>query len=215
GSALPHWSVSAWLALMPAAAGTLAWLWRASRRARAWVRGLAAWQLVSCIGLFTLMLSAGTQSETGAAARSLPGEQVPGARFNPFTDLYGWDAAARRARALADQHATSGRPPALAVMNWTLDSRIAWYAGRPTLVVQRHLDQFGLWWGVLQPGDSALVVDWSQMSFAPPVGPAEFARCRLLEQQPVTRWGRQVAHFNFQLCEDWQGPKETALDRRH
>ena len=104
--------------------------------------------------------------------------------------------------------------PTLAVFNWTLDSRIAWYAKAPVKVVQRHLDQFGLWWGVLQPGENALVVDWSQMSFAPPVGPTQFEQCELLEQQPVQRWGRQIAHFNFLLCKNWQGPKETALDRR-
>jgi hypothetical protein len=104
--------------------------------------------------------------------------------------------------------------PTLAVMNWTLASRIAWYARAPTKVVLRHLDQFGLWWGVLQPGENALVVDWSQMSFLPPVGPNEFERCDLIEQQPVIRLGRQIAHFNFQLCKNWQGPRESALDRR-
>jgi hypothetical protein len=175
------------------------------------------------------MLSGGTQSERGLEASSLPGQVPATAQFNPFADLYGWDAAALRARALAAQlastQATPAKPPVptLAVMNWTLNSRIAWYAHQPTLVVQRHLDQFGLWWGVLQPGDDALVVDWSQMSFAPPVtatGLASsspgFERCELLEQLPVLRWGRQIAHFNLQLCRNWQGPKETVHDRiRH
>jgi hypothetical protein len=31
---------------------------------------------------------------------------------------------------------------------------------------------------------------------------------------PTMRWGRQIAHFNFQICHNWQGPKESALDRR-
>lgn len=208
GSTLPHWSVSAWLAWVPAAAAGCLALWH---RRPHWVKGLGLFQALCCLVLAMLMLSAGTSGESGEQAKSLPGQVPANAQFNPFADLYGWDAAARRALELAAQNGS----PTLAVMNWTLDSRIAWYAHTPTKVVQRHLDQFGLWWGVLQPGESALVVDWSQMSFAPPVGPLEFERCDLLEQFPVMRWGRQIAHFNMQLCRNWQGPKESALERRN
>ncbi len=211
GSTLPHWSISAWLAWVPAAAAGCLALWQNRMKGRhKWVVGLGILQAVACIGLMGLMLSAGTASEQGDEATSPPGKVPASAPFNPFADLYGWRDAAHRAKALAQQngHAT------LAVMSWTLDSRIAWYAQSPVKVVQRHLDQFGLWWGVLQPGDNALVVDWSQMSFAPPVGAAEFEHCELLEQMPTVRWGRQIAHFNFLMCRNWQGPKEGALDRR-
>ena len=215
GSTLPHWSVTAWLALVPLAAAGCALL------GRRLVVGLLVFQGLCCAILLGLMLSGGIQREQGLAATSLPGQVPQTAHFNPFADLYGWDVAALRARALAAQHAHTdqgqARVPTLAVMNWTLNSRIAWYANQPTRVVQRHLDQFGLWWGVLQPGDDALVVDWSQMSFAPPVtqagGPPAFETCELLEQLPVLRWGRQIAHFNLQLCRNWQGPKETVHDR--
>ncbi len=235
GSSLPHWSVTAWLALLPLAAAGCARLLRPLPgvtatsdlpmapvpRGRRVVNGLMLFQGLCCVGLFGLMLSGGTQREQGHEATSLPGQVPATARFNPFADLYGWDDAALRARALAAQQANTSvakvKPPTLAVMNWTLNSRIAWYANQPTRVVQRHLDQFGLWWGVLQPGDDALVVDWSQMSFAPPVtqagGLPQFETCELLEQLPVLRWGRQIAHFNLQLCRNWQGPKETVHDR--
>ncbi len=212
GSTLPHWSVTAWLALLPAAAAGCVRLWQGVRQGdRRWLAGLGVFQALCCVGLFGLMLSSGIQREQGDEARSLPGQPIATASFNPFADLYGWDAAAVRARELALKNGS----PTLAVMNWTLASRFAWYTHEPVKVVQRHLDQFGLWWGVLQPGENVLLVDWSQMSFAPPVGPAEFERCDLLEQQPVFRWGRQIAHFNFQMCKNWLGPKETALDRRN
>lgn len=211
GSTLPHWSVSAWLALTPAAAAGCLALWQQRTPvARRWLAGWGAFQALCVAGLLALMVASGLQREDGDGAQSLPGKVPASASFNPFTDLYGWDAAAVRARTLAENNGN----PTLAVMNWTLASRIAWYAKAPTKVVQRHLDQFGLWWGVLQPGENALVVDWSQMSFAPPVGAKEFERCDLIGQQPVMRLGRQVAHFNFQLCKNWQGPKENALDRR-
>lgn len=199
GSTLPHWSVTAWLSLVPAAATGCLALWQ---RRRSWLPGLGLFQALSVAGLLGLMLSGGVQREAGLEAASAPGQTPDTAQFNPFTDLYGWDAAARHASVLARQNGNAS----LAVMNWTLASRIAWYAQAPTKVVQTHRDQFGLWWGGLQPGESALVVDWSQLSFAPPVGPTEFARCELLAQQPVMHWGRQIAHFNFQFCQHWQGP---------
>ncbi len=204
GSALPHWTVTAWVALTPAAAMGCQILWQ---RARAGVLALGGLQAVSCLALASLMLAGGIGSETAGQATSRPGEAVAGFEFNPFTDLYGWDMAARRAKALATQNGN----PTLAVFNWTLDSRIAWYAQAPVKVVQRHLDQFGLWWGLLQPGENALVVDWSQMSFAPPVGPGEFERCELIDQLPVLRLGRQVAHFNYLLCRNWQGSGKLPL----
>ena len=204
GSALPHWTVTAWVALTPAAAKGCQALWQ---RARGWVLTLGGVQALSFVALAGLMLAGGIGSETAGQATSRPGEPVAGFEFNPFTDLYGWDIAARRAKALAAQNGN----PTLAVFNWTLDSRIAWYAKAPVKVVQRHLDQFGLWWGMLQPGENALVVDWSQLSFSPPVGPDEFERCEWVDQLPVMRLGRQVAHFNYLLCHHWQGSGKLPL----
>lgn len=204
GSTLPHWSAAAWAAIVPAAAWGCASLWQARRKT---LMALGAFQAVSCAVVAGLMLSGGVASEPGAQATSVPGQKVPGAQFNPMADLYGWDVAARRARELATSKVEGSKAPTLAVFNWTLASRIAWYAGpMPVKVVQRHLDQFGLWWGVLERGENVLLVDWSQMSFAPPVGVDQFERCELLDQQPVMRWGRQIAHFNFMLCRNWQGP---------
>jgi 4-amino-4-deoxy-L-arabinose transferase-like glycosyltransferase len=207
GATLPHWSITAWLALTP---------WAAWGAARWWERGrktlgvVASLQAFTFIALATLMLWGG-KAEQGAEATSLPGNGPDTADLNHFADLHGWDAAATRAVVLAEQHKLT----TLAVMNWTLDGRIAWYARPlPVKVVQRHLNQFGLWFGVLQPKEDVLLLDWSQVSFKPPVGPAEFERCDLIEQLPTVRLGRQIAHFNFLVCRNWQGPLETVLERR-
>ncbi len=201
GSSLPHWAVSAWVALLPVAAQGCHGLWSSGRRAG--LRAMAGWQLGCCGVMVGLLLGAGLGSETGEQARSRPGELGDQASRNPLADLYGWDNAAVPARALADAHGVN----TLAVMNWSLASRLAWYA-RPMAVkvVNPHQDQFSLWFGNLAPGDSVLLVDWSIMSFAPPVGPSQFRECRWLEQQPVRHLGRQLAHFNFLLCRHWQGP---------
>ena len=210
GSTLPHWSVAAWAALVPVAALGCVSLWQKRRKT---LMALGSFQAFSCALVAVLMLSGGIASESGAQVASLPGQKVEGARFNAFADLYGWDLAARRARVLASAKTEGSKPPTLAVFNWTLASRIAWYDGpMPVKVVQRHLDQFGLWWGVLERGENVLLVDWSQMSFVPPVGADQFERCELLDQQSVMRWGRQIAHFNFMLCRNWQGPIGLPLD---
>ena len=209
GSTLPHWSVSAWLALLPAAAAGLAKLWFSNRpRNRRLVQGLAVWQVLGCTAMVGLLLMAGPGTETGEQALSRPGEMLASAPRNPVADLYGWDKAAAQARQLAQAQ----RVTSLAVMNWSLASRLAWYARpMPVRVVNRHFDQFDLWFGSLQPGDTVLLVDWSMMSFAPPVGLNQFSRCELLAQQPVMHWGRQIAHFNFLLCQQWRGPSAALM----
>jgi len=82
----------------------------------------------------------------------------------------------------------------LAVSNWTLASRLAWYA-RPLKVIA--LDgknkQFDLWFGALQYGQSLIWVDWSQMPLLHPVG------CRQLEGDEAFYQGKH-SHFDYYLC---------------
>ena len=110
GTTLPHWSAFVWIALLPAAAWGADSMWR---RARHW---LAAWQVLGCLVLATLMLSAGFASEEGAQMRSLPGERTQSAPRNPFADLHGWEAGATRAAQLA----ADNQVKVLAVMKSTL-----------------------------------------------------------------------------------------------
>lgn len=207
GSALPHWTAPGWLALMPPAAAGCVVLWT---RHRVPLMVMGAVQALTFAVLAGLMLTGGVASEKDAQAQSQPGQMLDTAPVNPFADLHGWDAAAVRGRALAQMQGVK----TLAVMNWTLANRIAWYARPlPVKVVQRHFDQFDLWFGTLVPGESVVLIDWSLMSFAPPVGPQQFERCDVLEQLPARRMGRQIAHFSYMLCRNWQGPLEPPLGR--
>ncbi|HEX7637387.1 MAG TPA: glycosyl transferase, partial [Burkholderiaceae bacterium] len=123
---------------------------------------------------------------------------------NPAADLYGWPAAAARAGTLAAREHLSS----LSVENWSLASRVAWYARPwPVHVVQDRGDQFTLWFGALADGESTLLVDWSQMPLPLPTGPGGFRDCRFLERLPVRRAGRQIAHFDFYACDAWRGSR--------
>jgi hypothetical protein len=191
GSGLPHWTAPAWVALTPFAGVGLAVLWAQGRR---WVTGLLLTvQALVCVLIYALMLNAG-----------LPGMQASEQPepINPFTDFYGWDAAASSAQRLAQANQLTH----LAVQNWTLASRLAWYARPwPVHVLEPDFSQFTLWDGPLQTGADALLVDWSQMAYKLPVGEGRFESCTPLEKQAVARGGRQVATFSFYACKRWGG----------
>ncbi len=203
GSSLPHWSAPAWVALAPFAGMGLA---RAVQRAgRWWVAGLAALQALACAALLGLMLSAGVPVlPTGAG--------VSPAGANPFVDLHGWAAAGQRARVLAQQHGLHS----VAVQNWTLASRLGWYARPlPVHVLEDRFDQFDFWAGDLPAGASTLLVDWSHMAYEVPMGTADkpvgFARCDVLDTQEAVHLGAVIASFRFYACQGWSGKPQPQL----
>jgi hypothetical protein len=127
---------------------------------------------------------------------------------NPFADLHGWDAAGARAKALAAQQGLD----AVAVQNWTLASRIGWYA-RPLKVhvLEDRFDQFDLWAGKLALGRSALLVDWSQLPYETPVGAHGFTQCSKLDHLEVQRLGYALSSFDFYACSGWSGDPQPRL----
>lgn len=202
GSGLPHWTAPAWVALAPFAGLGLAALWASGRRAL--IVSFAALQTVITVGLYALMLLAGPPWMRSEGLDSAEPEMV-----NPFTDFYGWDQAAARASQLAREHDIQH----LAVQNWTLASRFAWYARPlPVHVLAPDFDQFTLWSGPLPVGANAVLLDWSQMSHQLPVGEGMFERCEPAEVLPVRHAGRTVAHFGLHLCYGWGG---RPAPRRH
>ncbi len=195
GSSLPHWTAPAWVALAPFAGIGLA---RTSASgARFKVQVLVLLQALACVALPAIMLSAGMPFMEGKTA-SLESSDAP----NPFADLHGWDAAGVRAKELAAQQGLN----AVAVQNWTLASRIGWYA-RPLKVhvLEDRFDQFDLWAGKLPVGGSALLVDWSQLPYETPIGANGFTQCSKLDHLEVQRLGYAVSSFDFYACSGWSG----------
>jgi hypothetical protein len=202
GSTLPHWVAPFFIALLPMIAAGVVGLIAHQPRIVKWVLAL---QALICAAMFALMLTGGFTSENEKQALTPPGVGVDEAAKNPFADLHGWSQAAE----LGVRWAKEKNVPTLAVTNWTLASRIAWYARpMPVKVVNAHGDQFDIWFGRFSPHEDVIWIDWSLMSFAPPVGDTQFARCDVLENLPVRVAGRQIAHFNLSHCQDWQGPSK-------
>ena len=192
GTGLPHWTAPAWVALAPLAGAGLQRLWQAGQRRTTQI--LLGVQALISATILGLMLTAGP---TWLSSDGSQPEDI-----NPFTDFYGWQPAARQAQQLAKAQGIEH----LAVQNWTLASRLAWYA-RPLKVhvLDQDFDQFSLWGGEMPQGGRALLMDWSQMAYQLPVGPGQFEDCHLLSTQAVHRAGRQVAQFTWHVCEGWGG----------
>ena len=199
GTSLPHWTAPAWVALAPFAGMALAHA--IQTRARKWVLALVAVQALLCLTLPVLMATGGVPFFQAKAAASA---QAP----NPFADLHGWDQAGARARSLAAQHQLDS----VSVQNWTLASRLGWYA-RPMKVhvLEDRFDQFDLWAGDLPQGGNTLLVDWSEMAYVTPVGGNGFTDCHLLEALPVQRLGRPLSEFRFYACSGWSADPKPRL----
>lgn len=190
GGGLPHWTTPAWFCLAPFAGIGIASAWATQQRRL--IRFVFVLQIALCMIGFGFVLSGGIVSSNP--------------RNNPIADLYGWDQAGKTAFALSKSHSVTG----IAVQNWTLGSRLAWYARpSPVFILDQRQDQFDLWFGNLKPGSDAIAVNWSAMPYILPVQGTQphpqgaFTECQALERLEVRHLGRVLSHFDFSLCKNW------------
>ena len=186
GGGLPHWTTPAWFCLAPFAGIGLAKAWAMQHRLA--IRLLAIGQLLICLLGFGFVLLGGINHSS--------------IKSNPIADLYGWKIAGQKATQLAQANKVNG----IAVQNWTLGSRAAWYTQPlPVFVLDQRQDQFDLWFGQLLTGASALLINWSGMAFTPPIGShLAFEQCEPLDKLEIIRFGQVLSQFNFSLCRNWR-----------
>lgn len=194
GGSLPHWTTPAWFCLAPFAGIGLAKAW--SMQHRLSIRILVIGQILICLIGFGYVLSGGVNNSGGSSIKS-----------NPIADLYGWKLAGQKAAQLAQVNKVNG----IAVQNWTLGSRAAWYAQPlPVFVLDQRQDQFDLWFGQLPVGANVLLINWSGMAFKPPVGGnLAFEECAPLDSMEVIRFGQMLSKFDYSLCRNWQDAGTT------
>jgi len=191
GRTLPHWMAPAWLAAIAVGANPVAMHWNQGKKkllaALTWI------QVGMCTIAFAALFFIGVP---------FTGPDHPLNQKNPLADLWGWDQAGRVAQGLAAQYNVDQ----LAVGNWTLASRLAWYARPlPVIVLDERFDQFDIWFGSLAPGQNALFMNWSQVPYRPPVGEGRFSACEVVGTWDATRFERTVSTFQFLLCSNWKG----------
>ena len=186
GGGLPHWTTPAWFCLAPFAGIGLGKAWSLGHRQA--IRILFFIQIVLCLIGFAYVLTGGIQ--------------MSAIKSNPIADLYGWRAAGAKAAELVRGTNANG----IAVQNWTLGSRAAWYAKPiPVFVLDQRQDQFDLWFGKLPKGANLILVNWSGMPFNTPIGPQRaFEACQPIDSLEIRHFGHNLSKFDFSLCSNWQ-----------
>ncbi len=189
GGSLPHWTAPAWLAIIPFAANALGAHWASGKQF--WIRAFVRVQAGICLLAFVLLFCVGIPGI---------GQDHPLGKKNPLADMWGWDSAGALAQTLSQEQ----NIPSVSVRNWTLASRMAWYAKPlPIFVLDKRFDQFDLWFGQIPTGADSLFVNWSQMRFDLPTQPGGFESCTFIKQLDITRLGRSISDFKFYHCRNW------------
>ena len=168
GRSLPYWTSPGWLIALPFIAAGVCGLGRVARRVL--VGMLALW-----VGI-TVLVAAALQSGSLGPLVGFSGPTAFGERnrglANPFAEVHGWDIAGEALLELDRRDRPGADFGAVSVGNWTMASRLGWYAWpMPVLVIDRRFDQFDLWWkdrtrggGAAQPAnDRVWFVEWSEM----------------------------------------------------
>ena len=182
---LPHWTLLVWAALAPLTARWLVRWWQGSG-----VRYTAYFSLAYSM-LLTLFIHG--QFAFGG---------MPFEPYNhPLRDLYGWRDAAVHGLTLRQ-----GEEPLL-VGNWSLASRIAWYA-RPAAVIvtDSRYDQFDLWYGSPRTGQGGLLLvpDYYEGRDAVS-GLSHFTECQKIDELEVVLDATPVHRFTYYRCSGFHG----------
>jgi len=97
------------------------------------------------------------------------------------------------------------RPAKLFVSNWSLASRLAWYA-RPNavFVTDRKFNQFNLWYGSAQDNDWGVLVMPIHSRMPKTNGQAQqFESCQEKEKMEYVVNGRILTTFIFYICRNY------------
>ena len=184
---LPHWTSLGWVALSPLAARWIIRSWN-NPRVRIGVRSSIAYSVLFIGIVFSQLI--------------YPWLPFPDNK-NVLRDLYGWGRAAQRAEQLrVELSRTAGSTPLIFTENWTLASRLAWYA-RPTpvQVLDARYDQFDIWFGSPQNGSRGILVLWPGDLAKPETGGSgQFNSCSLTDRMAVISNNHLSSTFSFYTC---------------
>jgi len=188
---LPHWVSFGWVALSPLAARWIIRAWQ-KRWVRATVHGSVVYAVLFVGVVFSQLIS--------------PWLPFPDNK-NFLRDLYGWGQAAHKANELREEMAaTPGAVPLIFTENWTLASRLSWYAKpTPVQVLDSKYNQFDIWFGSPQNGARGMLVLWPDANSIPATGGSnQFATCTLRERLPILVNARLASTFSFYACNEFK-----------
>jgi len=187
---LPHWTALAWAGSAPLAARWLLAHWE-HRPVRAFAYFSGGYSLALILLLHVLFL--------------FPTLPFPG-KHHPLAPLAGWPQAAERATQLHAEFLREQPQAVLLVPNWSLASRLAWYARPlPVQVPDERFDQFDLWFGSPANGTAGVLVAPDRALKTLHRVRARFAHCEQRDPLPVYAGSSTVVTFHFYLCRGYRG----------
>lgn len=208
GRSLPYWTSPAWVLAIPFAAIGFASVrpCLTSLNSRVTLLVLTALGLVQITLITWVSVSLilgrpfGATEVSGHADQSDPTNLVHTTTHsrkapNPFAEVHGWDNLGDVITVLARETGTN----VLAIGNWTLGSRLGWYARPlPVWITDSRFDQFDLWFNKPKDGEPVLFVNWSGMPTE-----TEFSNlhnCNVIQKIPIQHFGELVSHFTISRC---------------
>lgn len=207
GRSLPYWTSPAWVMALPfAAIGLLSTQEQLtttkSKSVPVLVITFAVTQ-VTLIGWVTASLilgrPAGLAIGTEQPSSIIQGAQSevssPGKASNPFADVHGWEQLGNLVTSVSKETGVN----TLAIGNWTLASRLSWYARPlPVWVTDSRFDQFDIWIQKPPIGTPVLFVRWSEMPSA--VGSGKINGCKLVDEVNIQHFGKNLSYFSLSIC---------------
>lgn len=188
GRSLPHWTELGVLFLLPIIADWMVKSWSTK-----WVKVLS----VSLASLSFLLVIV-TQ-----VLMFYPNFKFPDFK-HPAADLIGWKEAGK----LVSDNAEADEQ--LFIQNWSYASRAAWYSRyRPVKVLDTRFDQFDMWHGQAELGDSGLLLMVATKKGFKEHLLNRFETCTQLDQLEIKIKGNYVNHFKLYRCQNYSYEQET------
>ena len=119
---------------------------------------------------------------------------------HPLADLMGW----KEVSALISNHAKEDDK--VFIPNWSHASRVAWYARpMPVKVLDLRFDQFDLWFGSAEVGDSGILLLHADRKGFKEKLLQQFKRCELKDELEVKIDSSYVNYFKLYRCDHYMG----------
>jgi 4-amino-4-deoxy-L-arabinose transferase-like glycosyltransferase len=119
---------------------------------------------------------------------------------HPLADLMGWKDVSSRILAQAEEG------DKVFIPNWSHASRVAWYARpMPVKVLDSRFDQFDLWFGSAEVGDSGIVLLHADRKGFKDELLKQFVRCEIRDELEVKIESSYVNYFKLYRCDHYIG----------
>lgn len=119
---------------------------------------------------------------------------------HPLGDLMGWKDVSSRIIAQAEEG------DKVFIPNWSHASRVAWYARpMPVKVMDSRFDQFDLWFGSAEVGDSGILLLHADRKGFKDELLKKFVRCEIRDELEVKIESSYVNYFKMYRCDHYIG----------